>query len=94
MSLAFTVLNEGFPRAIVGRVNTALNVLMFGTSFVAQWGIGVIVDTVRVGFGLDTSAGLRVAFGTVLAIDALAFAWFAAGWRRHSPQQLAVTAAP
>ena len=38
--LAFTVLNEGFGHEIGGRANTALNLIMFGGSFVAQWGIG------------------------------------------------------
>ena len=37
--LAFTVLNEGFAVSLAGRANTALNLIMIGGSFVAQWGI-------------------------------------------------------
>ncbi len=65
--LAFAVVNEGFGRDLAGRSNTALNLMMFGGSFVAQWGIGVVAETARRGFALDEAGGLRVAFGLVLA---------------------------
>jgi MFS family permease len=82
--LAFTVLNEGFGSELAARANTALNLLMFVGSFATQWGIGLIVDAARASFGLDTSGGLRLAFATVLSADALAYGWFAYGWRRHA----------
>jgi len=82
--LAFTVLNEGLDPEIAGRANTAVNLLMFGGSFAAQWGIGVVVDAARAALGLDTAAGLRLAFAIILALYVLAYAWFAYGWRRHS----------
>src|SRR5205807_216716 len=46
--LAFTVLSAGFPRDLVARANTALNLLMFASSFATQWGIGVIAEISRV----------------------------------------------
>jgi MFS family permease len=82
--LAFTVLNDGLAPELAGRANTAINVMMFGGSFAAQWGVGIIVDTARGAFGFDTAAGLRLAFAMLLALYALAYAWFAYGWRRHS----------
>jgi hypothetical protein len=82
--LTFTALNEGFTRDMAGRANTALNLLMFAGSFVAQWGIGVIVDVARDRGGLAVRDGLHIAFTTVLVLDALAFAWFGAQWRRHA----------
>jgi predicted MFS family arabinose efflux permease len=82
--LGFTVLGEGFPRELTARANTALNLLMFGGSFAAQWGIGVIVDAARAALGMDAAAGLRLAFGLVLATNVAAFAWLLFGWRRHS----------
>jgi MFS family permease len=89
--LAFTVLNEGLATELAGRANTAVNLLMFGGSFAAQWGIGVIVDTARSTLGYDTAAGLRLAFVVVLALYVLAYAWFAYGWRRHShPRRAAI----
>ena len=80
--LAFAVLNEGFGRDLAGRSNTALNLMMFGGSFLAQWGIGVIAETAQRGFTLDQAGGLRAAFGLVLFGNVVTFAWFARGWRR------------
>lgn len=88
--LAFIVLNDGFARELTGRVNTALNLIMFGGGFGLQWGIGLVVDAARAGLGMDTASGLRIAFALVLALDALAYAWFAWGWRRQATQRVAV----
>jgi hypothetical protein len=82
--LAFAVLNEGFGRDLAGRSNTALNLMMFGGSFAAQWGIGVVAEAARRGFALDEAGGLRAAFGLVLAGNVLTYAWFALGWRRYA----------
>ena len=82
--IAFTLLNETIPPAIAGRANTAVNLTMFGGSFAAQWGIGVIVDMARVLGGMSVAEGLRVAFLVVLTVTALAYFWFVAGWRRYA----------
>jgi predicted MFS family arabinose efflux permease len=82
--LAFTVLSEGFPRELTARANTALNLLMFGGSFAAQWGIGLLVDAARIALGVDTAGGLRLAFALALAIDVAAYSWLLFGWRRHA----------
>jgi predicted MFS family arabinose efflux permease len=87
--LAFIVLNDGFARELAGRVNTALNLLMFGGGFAAQWGIGIAVDAARAALGLDTADGLRFAFALVLALDAMAYAWFVWGWRRQAARLVA-----
>jgi len=87
--LSFTVLNEGFARTLTARANTALNLVMFGGSFVVQWGIGVVAETAARSAGVDGASGLRIAFALVLAVDALALAWFAWGWRRHAVARVA-----
>ena len=91
--LAFTVLNAGFGKDLAGRVNTALNLLVFGCGFAAQWGIGLVVDAARAGFGLDTAGGLKLAFSIALTLDVLAYGWFAWGWRRHAAHAHAAAAA-
>jgi len=83
--LAFSTLNEGFAPEFAARANTALNLMMFGGGFAAQWGIGLVVDAARVAAGLDASGGLQVAFGLVLFLELIAYAWFALGWKRHAP---------
>src|SRR5207245_6100489 len=45
--LGFTVIGEGFPPEAAARANTALNLLLFTSSFATQWGIGVVVDAAR-----------------------------------------------
>jgi len=82
--LAFAVLNEGFGRDLAGRSNTALNLMMFGGSFMAQWGIGVVAEAARRGFGFGQAGGLRVAFGLVLAGNLVTLIWFARGWRKYA----------
>jgi predicted MFS family arabinose efflux permease len=88
--LGFTALNEGFPRALAGRTNTTLNLMMFSGSFAVQWGIGLIVDAARITYGLDTAGGLRVAFAVVTVCYALSFLWFLLGWKRHVGKALAL----
>lgn len=82
--LGFTVVTDGFGAALAGRASTALNLLMFTGSFLAQWGIGVVVDAARAAFGFDLADGLRLALASALVLYAAAFAWFAWGWRRHA----------
>jgi predicted MFS family arabinose efflux permease len=82
--LGFTVVTDGFGAALAGRASTALNLLMFTGSFLAQWGIGVVVDAARAALGFDLAGGLRLAFASALVLYAAAFAWFAWGWRRHA----------
>jgi len=91
--LAFTVLGEGFAKELAARANTALNVLMFGTSFVAQWGIGIIAEGARTPGAVTNTHGLHTAFVVVLALDAAGMAWFARGWRRQMPRSVAAAGA-
>lgn len=89
--LGFTVLNSGFPRELAARVNTALNVFMFGGSFVLQWGIGIVIDACR-RFGASTGTSFQVAFAIVLGLDVIAYTWFMLGWRRHRRTELVASA--
>ncbi|MEP7328656.1 MAG: MFS transporter [Betaproteobacteria bacterium] len=91
--LAFTTLNEGFGRDFAGRTNTTLNLLMFGGSFISQWGIGVVVDAARSFWNLDNAGGLRVAFAIVMVGNILTYIWFVRGWRRHGVVAYAATPA-
>lgn len=89
--LAFPVLNEGFPRELTARANTAANLVMFVGSFATQWGIGLVVDAARATQGVDTATGLRYAFALVLFLEIATLGWFALHWKRyavhrHAPQ--------
>lgn len=82
--LAFTVLNEGFPRELAGRTNTAANLMMFSGGFALQWGIGLIVDATLAWGGVERTVALRYAFSVVLFLDVAALTWFFHGWTRFS----------
>ena len=82
--LGFTVLGEGFPRELTARANTALNLILFTTSFALQWGIGVVADLSKAWLRVDSAGGLRIAFILVAVLQALAYTWFVFGWRRYA----------
>jgi len=82
--LAFPVLNEGFPRELTARANTAANLVMFTGSFATQWGIGLAVDAFGTLLGVGTAAGLSYAFTLVLVLDLVTLAWFALHWKRFA----------
>ena len=74
-NIAYSQLTAAFPVALSGRVNTALNLLVFVGAFGLQWGIGAAVDGF-VASGLGRAEAFRSTFGGLLVVQALAFAWF------------------
>jgi hypothetical protein len=64
-----------FPTHLAGRVNTALNLLMFAGAFALQWGFGAAVDAIAA-TGIDRSAAFRWTFAALLAAQTLAYLWF------------------
>jgi MFS family permease len=74
-SLAYAILSHRFPPAQAGRVNTALNSLVFSWAFVVQWTMGLIIDRWPAVDGHYHPDAYRAAFATFLVVQALAFAW-------------------
>ncbi len=76
--LPYAALTQSFPPALAGRVITGLNVMVFSVSFLAQWGIGAIIDlwpkTASGGYAPD---GYRAAFAVMLALQVLSLLWTA-----------------
>jgi predicted MFS family arabinose efflux permease len=42
-SIAYSIVSRRFPAGMAGRVNTSVNMMVFGAAFALQWGIGVVV---------------------------------------------------
>jgi predicted MFS family arabinose efflux permease len=42
--LGYSILSRRYPKAMAGRVNTALNVFGFAGMFSGQWGVGLVLD--------------------------------------------------
>ncbi len=74
--LMYAVLSQAFPSELTGRVNTALNLLVFMTAFAGQWGIGAIIDGWPSQNGGYHPQGYQMAFAVVLVLQVVAFSWF------------------
>ncbi len=74
-NIAYSQLTAAFPVAVSGRVNTALNLMVFVGAFGLQWGIGAAVDAFSAG-GIARFDAFRLTFGLLLAVQTLAVAWF------------------
>jgi len=75
--LPYAVLSQSFPLHLSGRVNTAVNLLVFVAAFSAQWGIGAIINlwpgTADGGYA---PPGYQAAFGMMLLLQILSLLWF------------------
>ena len=75
-SLSYAVVSQAFPAGLVGRANTALNLLVFAGAFLAQWGIGAVINLWPVTNGTYDPRGYTAAFGLCFALQGLSLAWF------------------
>jgi len=71
-TLSYAIITQRYDRALVGRVNTAVNLLVFVSAFAAQWGMGVIIGLWTPEAGRYPLAAYSAAFGTVVVLQALA----------------------
>lgn len=74
--LPYAALSQSFPKQLAGRANTALNMLVFSSAFVAQWGIGEIVNLWPATANGYAATGYRYGFGLLLGLQLLACGWF------------------
>jgi predicted MFS family arabinose efflux permease len=74
-ALAYALFTPLFAPELTGRVNTASNVLMFGASFLFQWGIGAVLRLFPVADGRYAPEGYATAFWILAALQAAAIAW-------------------
>ncbi len=84
--LAYPWLSSHYGAALSGRANTAVNLLIFGAAFAAQYIIGLVIDLFPTGAaGTYDPAAYQLGFGLFLALQLLALAWYLAGARRLKP---------
>jgi predicted MFS family arabinose efflux permease len=75
--IPYAVLSQSFPLHLSGRVNTALNLLVFMAAFSAQWGIGAIINMWPGTAGGGYAApGYQAAFAMMLLLQVLSVLWF------------------
>jgi len=74
-ALAYSLLTMLFPPEMTGRANTASNVLMFGVSFLFQWGIGAVLRHFPEVDGRYSPQGYSTAFFMLAALQLAVLAW-------------------
>lgn len=75
VSLAYALLTPIFPPEMTGRVITASNVMMFGTSFLFQWGIGAVLRLYPEVDGRYAAGAYATAFMILGVLQLAAIAW-------------------
>jgi MFS family permease len=75
--LAYAYLSQQFAPELAGRVNTALNLLVFVFAFIAQWGIGIVINWYSAG-NTDhyNPLGYQIAFSIALVAQVLTMLWY------------------
>jgi len=72
--IGYAILSREFPRELAGRVNTAVNLLIFAAAFTIQWGLGAIVGQWVKVAGHYPPAAYAAALGALLFVDVVALA--------------------
>lgn len=75
-TVSFAILSRAFPVTMAGRASTALNLLLFITSFLMQWGMGIVINLYPAGPGSFASVGYARAFGVSSVLQTAALFWF------------------
>jgi predicted MFS family arabinose efflux permease len=83
-NLGYATLAAHFGIGAVGRAQGTANLLLFGTAWALQWGIGVVLDQFRgPSDGAVDPAGYQWAFGLVLVLEIVAVLWYLRPKRRN-----------
>ena len=69
ITLSYPILSRRFEAGLAGRVNTAINMLVFVWAFVSQWGLGAVIGLWPAHSGHFAPAGYQAAFGLSLALQ-------------------------
>lgn len=84
-TVMYAALSQSFPPHLAGRVNTALNLVVFVAAFAAQWGMGQIIDLWPKGAQGYPLAAYQASFGVMLGLQVLALLWLLLARRQAPP---------
>lgn len=75
--ISYAALSQLFAKQLAGRVNTALNLLVFVLAFVAQWGMGGVIGlwptTESGGYPLEA---YQASFGMMIVLQLIMAIWY------------------
>ena len=75
-TVSFAIVSRAFPVTMAGRAITALNLMLFVTSFLVQWGMGIVINLYPAGRGSFAAEGYALAFGVSAVLQTVALFWF------------------
>ena len=81
-NIAYSQLTKAFDPSLGGRVNTALNLVVFMGAFGLQWGLGAGLQQL-IALGWSQVQAFHVSLAVLLLMQTLAFAWFM--WPQSKP---------
>lgn len=77
VTLAFPWMSSYFGAALSARANAAMNLFVFTMAFLAQWGIGAIIDLFpRTASGTYPLIGYQAGFGLFFAFEVIGLLWY------------------
>jgi predicted MFS family arabinose efflux permease len=79
--LGYSIVSRRYPKAMAGRVNTAINVFAFVGSFAGQWGVGLVLDLWPPTARGYAPGAYPWALGAVWAVQLAGLAWLWSGRR-------------
>lgn len=82
-TLSYPVLAARFPKAMTGRVVTALNMVTFMLAFAVQAGVGAIINLWPTVDGRYALEGYRTAFGLCFVLQTASVIWLAYAERHN-----------
>ncbi|MBL8700581.1 MAG: MFS transporter [Alphaproteobacteria bacterium] len=80
--IAYVILTPLFPRDLAGRLNTAINLVVFLVAFLIQASIGHALVWVEHGFAVTRAGAHGVVLAALVALQGAMWLWFVAGRRR------------
>ena len=75
VSLAQPSVGMAFPAELAGRALSAYNLVIFSGIFAMQWGIGLVIDSLR-GLGFDQTASFQGAFAVLWGLSLASYLYF------------------
>jgi predicted MFS family arabinose efflux permease len=80
-NLSYALLQKHFEPRLAGRVNTALNLMVFAGAFGVQWSFGAAVDLMQAR-GMATRDAYQTTLALLLALQVASWLWYLLGRRR------------
>lgn len=82
--IAYVILTPRFPRELAGRLNTAINLVVFLVAFVVQASIGHALVWAERGFAVPRADAHGLVLAMLVALQVAMWLWFVAGRRRDA----------